>query len=439
MKLSKHDFTGTGKVFAFTLTQYAKSPGSLVSLAIMLLFSLLSVPMLSLLIDTEEEPAAEASSLTGVYLANETAFSLELEQAAALDDGLADTDFTLSDLTAETCRDALSESELFIRLYAAENGYTADGYTADPTLLTDGEIVRACQAVISLLEQARLQALNVSPEQMRLLSAGVSVDSGELEEFLTEDPLDADGRFAIQYAYAIVVMILCLLSSTYIIRAIIEERASKLVELLMVSVKPLALVLGKILAMMVYVFGILLIMIGGFLLSGRLNTLLTGQTVDVLSSFGLPADQLNLGWQTLLIALISLLLSYLTFSIIAGIAGTGCSTMEDMESANMSVVLIVMAGYMVSCVVGAIPESTVAAVSALIPVVSSFCAPVSFVTGTIGWGLLVLSWIIQAVVVVLLALFCAKIYDQLILYRGRRLKLKDLLAMAKTTSGKEGH
>lgn len=435
MKMRKYDFTGTGKVFSFTLLQSAKSPSSLISLAILLLFSLLSVPMLSLF-GPDTEDSAEQFALSAVYLANESTYPLSLEQSPSLDSDLAHVSFALTDMTAENCREKLSDSELFIRLYADENGYTTDGYTASESIVSDEEIVRACQVIGQLLDQARLQTLQVSEEQLQVLSADFHVDSGNLEDYLAEDPLGTDSRFAIQYAYAILVMILCLLSSSYIIRAIIEERASKLVETLMVSVKPLALILGKILAMMVYVFGLLLPMLGGFLLSGRLNTLITGQSVDILATFGLQTDLLNLGWQTVLIVLISLLLSYLTFSIIAGIAGSSCSTMEDMESANLTVVLIVMAGYMVSCIVGALPDSSVFLAVSLIPIVSSFCAPVAFVTGNIGWGILTLSWIIQAGVVVLLALFCARIYDQLILYRGQRLKLRGLLEMAKTSSTK---
>ena len=62
-----------------------------------------------------------------------------------------------------------------------------------------------------------------------------------------------DANFAIQYGYSIVVMILCLLSASFIIRCIVTEKDSKLIELLMVSVSPLALLLGKILAVMTYV------------------------------------------------------------------------------------------------------------------------------------------------------------------------------------------
>ena len=67
------------------------------------------------------------------------------------------------------------------------------------------------------------------------------------EEFLNPQETDWETGFTVQYAYAIVVLMLCLFSSAYVVRAIAEEKSSRLVELLMVSVRPLALLLGKVL------------------------------------------------------------------------------------------------------------------------------------------------------------------------------------------------
>ena len=71
-------------------------------------------------------------------------------------------------------------------------------------------------------------------------------------------------------------MILCLMSASYVIRAVVEEKDSRLVELLLVSVKPMALLAGKILAVMAFTFGWLLAMLAGLGVSCGLTAGLMG-------------------------------------------------------------------------------------------------------------------------------------------------------------------
>ena len=68
---------------------------------------------------------------------------------------------------------------------------------------------------------------------------------------------------------------------------------------------------------------------------------------------------------------------------------------------------------------------------ALCPVVNVFCAPVQYTLGTIGAGWLVVSWLEQALLVAGLAWLTARVYRQLLLSRGARIKLRQLLSMAK--------
>ena len=45
-----------------------------------------------------------------------------------------------------------------------------------------------------------------------------------LESYLENGPDDFDTRYAVQYGYSILVMIICVFSATYIVRAIVEEK-----------------------------------------------------------------------------------------------------------------------------------------------------------------------------------------------------------------------
>ena len=271
--------------------------------------------------------------------------------------------------------------------------------------------------------------------QRDILSSGITVITDDIAapDEAPADELDGaddsmDG-FWVQYGYAIVVMMLCMMSTAFLLRAVVEEKESKLVELLMVSVSPLALLGGKILAVMLYVAALLLLVLLAGLLFGpgtgaealsAVLPYLTGADGGILHAVG-----------TVLVVLVSLLLAYLTLSVVGGIAGACCSNMEDVGSANGAVLLIVMGGYLVSCVVGVVPSHGLAVFASLCPILSLYCAPVQWAAGNVPLAVLLASWALQLIVIAALMLLCARVYRELIVHRGSRVKLKQLLKMAK--------
>jgi len=262
------------------------------------------------------------------------------------------------------------------------------------------------------------------------------LEISSVEDYLNSDPVGFDTRYGVQYAYSIIAMIICVFSVTYIVRSIVEEKVSRLVEMLMVSVKPLALVFGKLLAVMTYMFSVLLI----FAAILGLSWFVTGQFMDVsfvgrmLANIGISADMVNLGPDVFVTALISLILAYFFFSLIAGLCGAGCSNMDEIENANMGAMTAILAGYIASCAAAGFGEGAMVFCS-LCPVVSAFTAPAAYIFGDISLAVLAAGWLLELICIGVLLVVTARVYDQLILYRGSRLKLRRVFALA---SGRKG-
>lgn len=252
-----------------------------------------------------------------------------------------------------------------------------------------------------------------------------------MDEFISRDEIGFDARYAVQYGYSIVVMIVCVFSCSYIVRSIIEEKSSKLVETLMVSVKSEALILGKIFSVMTFIFA----MVAALFMSFGLSYLVTGMFMDTsvigntLKGMGITADMFRMGPGLIAVVIISLLLAYMTFSLISALSGAGCSNMEDMEAANMTAMVIILAGYIASTI-GTSFGSAPAVFFSLCPVVSAFSAPINFAIGDIGIGILIISWVIQLLCILLIHKLSGSVYDSLITYRGKRLKFTKIIAMA---------
>lgn len=447
MKFRKEDFRGTGQVYRFTLIQLLKNRANLISMVILLLMSLFSIPFVSYFNggSANRDSEEERSSLQIVYYRNDTSYEVDfrkLGEKYPLFEAV-----TVHEVTAEPAgfdpenwQEQFSDGDAFVHILPDEDngGFSIQLYCLRGE--DEAEIDFLSQAISELFTVERYRSLGITEAQLASLSEEFNVSVDTAESYRNAAAIGADTSFVVQYMYAILVLILCTFSTTFIVRAIIEEKASKLVETLLISVRPLAMILGKILAVMTYVFGLILMMVVGAGISYGLTGIFMGNQVinEVVAGMGLTSDLLRFGPSTVAIVLISLVLGYFTFSIIGGIAGTSCSSMEDVESANMSVLLFVMGGYMVSWFTAAFGK-IVGLVTAFLPFASVFCAPVQYVLGNISLPILCLAWLVQLALIMLLARFCAAIYSDLIMYQGSKMKFRNLISMAwkKKTGG--GH
>lgn len=402
------DLSGTGQVYRFTLSQLLKSRANRVTLIIMVLLAAVSMPLTALL-GGETPETSDTAGLTSVRVDNRTDLALDFSGDAYW----ADTDFSAG----------AGESDAVVTITGDETGYqvaVVGSETADA-----GELSQLAETARQAVRDACLQAAGLSSRQLEALTASTGEEDSHEEGFW------------VQYGYSILAMILCLMSASYVIRAVVEEKDSRLVELLLVSVKPMALLAGKILAVMAFTFGWLLAMLAGLGVSCGLTAGLMGPGVLQKQLSGLlaavPRVQEDL-WQAagvLLVLLVSLGLGYLTMSLIGGVAGACCSGMEEADEATGPVMLLTMAGYLASFVVGAVPSGPVAVFSTLCPVVSIFCAPVQFAGGNVSFWLVLASWAIQAAVIWGLLTLASRVYAGLIVHRGSRVKLRELMSMAK--------
>lgn len=402
------DLSGTGQVYRFTLSQLLKSRANRVTLIIMVLLAAVSMPLTALL-GGETPETSDTAGLASVRVDNRTDLVLDFSGDAYW----ADTNFSAD----------AGEPDAVVTITGDETGYQVAVVGSEAA--DAGELSQLAETARQAVRDACLQAAGLSSRQLEALTASTG-----------EEDSHEDG-FWVQYGYSILAMILCLMSASYVIRAVVEEKDSRLVELLLVSVKPMALLAGKILAVMAFTFGWLLAMLAGLGVSCGLTAGLMGPGVLQKQLSGLlaavPRVQEDL-WQAagvLLVLLVSLGLGYLTMSLIGGVAGACCSGMEEAGEATGPVMLLTMTGYLASCVVGAVSSGPVAVFSTLCLVVSIFCAPVQFAGGNVSFWLVLASWAIQAAVIWGLLTLASRVYAGLIVHRGSRVKLRELMSMAK--------
>ncbi len=426
----KDSLLGCDNVYKFTLRQLLISRANIITLVIMVLFSVIAPPILSVISGSVMDKALsfEASELskissddgvTDVYIVNKTPY-------------VFDTSGYVQGVSTHTLseNDATPSLENTVAVYEISPVAQTGGYSVTLKLSENSSVDRDAATnfsytVSSLFDNARYASSGITPDKLTVISSQYYVSSGSASSYMgTSDDLAM--RFIIQYVYAIIVLLLCSISIGYIIRSVLEEKASKLVETLLTSVRPLSLIVGKILAVMTYIIIILASVIISALVSSKITALFSKTPIS-LSALGLDISSMRIDIPTLILIIISLIISYLTYSVLAGISGACCSNMEEMDAATGTVMMTLMIGYVVSFTTCAIDSAPVAYITSLLPIISTFCAPVRYVLGHIGLGTFIISLLLQALVVVCLFVFCSKVYSEIIIRRGKRIKLKELI------------
>jgi len=409
--MRRNELTGTGNVFRFTLAQYLKSASTIVTMLVMVVAVIASVFIAGYSMDEGEQIAG---NIRTINIVNRTGVPVSAGDIAACDMSFAGL--------AEAAPD---KADAVLTIELAEDSYTISAAGED---VDEYAAMRLEGAALTAFEMARA---GVQPYSSRAMT---------MEEYLggvQDNEDDFAASFTVTYVYSILVLVLVMLSSSYIIRSVLEEKASRLVEMLMVSVKPLALIIGKILASMCLVVIQLVLMAAGGFAAIRLVGYFGGNTdmAQMVAATGALNILEGLDAFTVFAAFVSIMLGFMTFALIGGLSASCCDSMDDMNTASTATVFSALAGYLAATAASGL-GSTGATVFSLVPFVSVFVAPVKYLEGYIGIGVLVAAWALQLGVIVLLAVLCRRTYAALIMHTGGRIKLKGLMRMAGIGGGK---
>lgn len=437
MSLSKNDFKGLGKVFSFTFKRMLLNRANIISLFITFILIIAVFPCMSLFGNKVRQSVTdEIKNLPEqIYIGNNTQFSLndETVKTAAGRSELSTSDIEILDLPDIEGAKYPTASE-----YAEKNPDTSIPYIC--IYETDGKIISEIAAKNELLPMLaeysealvnliKSNTSGLDESKLGIITSNYSVFQEKLSDASDADDFSLD-TYNIQLVYSIFTMIISIYAVSYIVQSVVQEKASKLVDTLMVSVKPLALILGKIFAVMLYVFMTLVLNGAAFYLSFLISSAITGEnsSPSILSVVDLSKLQINIG--TIAVCIVSLLLGYLTYSLIAGLLGTSCSSMDDVQFASSGAMTVIFICYFISAFTSMVNNPTVHLIISLIPMLSVFCAPIQFMTGGIGFGILLASWVLQLAVIGFFAVLCAKTYNDLIIYSGKPMKMTEIIKMS---------
>jgi ABC-2 type transport system permease protein len=195
---------------------------------------------------------------------------------------------------------------------------------------------------------------------------------------------------------------------------VVEEKATRVVEVLLAAVRPVQLLAGKVVGL-----GLVgLVQLAAIGLIG----LAVAMGVDAIS---LPAG----AWGTIASVLLWFLLGYAFYSSLFAVAGAIVSRQEELQNTATPLNLLMIGSFLVAFIGAASnPGSTLATVSSFLPPVAPLVMPLRIAAGeatALQVGLSIAVMLVSIVAVVLLA---ARLYEGAVLRTGARVKLRDAWA-----------
>jgi len=196
----------------------------------------------------------------------------------------------------------------------------------------------------------------------------------------------------------------------WVASGVVEEKASRVVEILLSTIRPRELLAGK-------VIGLGLLGLAQLLLVAAVGVLIATATgvvnvdADLLIAVGL--------------SLLWFVLGYAFFACAFACAGALVPRLEELQASTMPLTLTIMVSLFVAFAVSSDPDGTLAHVTAFIPFTAPMTLPPRILVGAAPWYEVVGGALVTIAAAAALIPLAARIYSGAVLRTGSAIKLRD--------------
>ncbi|MDK6493870.1 ABC transporter permease [Corynebacterium coyleae] len=350
----------------------------------------------------------------GSWMKNKDEAEAEAGGPAVATVGIAEQLLDDAGYDARTATDR-TEAEQLVRDGDVQAALIVEGDTWE--VLADGSPSTTILTGLDALSQQQARAetlstLGISPADYEAASPQINVVPVDINDTEGDDTAQQLTRLLTTFFALIIVMFTVITFAAQVGSRVTEEKSSRVVELILASVRPLDFLAGKLLGTVIFGF----LATAALLAVGGIGLKVSGLIDDV-----------EIDWSALPILLIAWLLSMLFFGGLYAAAGAMVQRTEDLQSTQMPILILLMACVYISSFGWSNTDSTFMQVVSWIPPFSIFSAPLTYAAGDFTAVQLAGSFALAAVTTVLVVWGAARIYKRTILNNGSVTKWSQVL------------
>ena len=457
--MKKNKISGWKQVFSFTFTQTAASrsfKSSAIFLGIIILASMIGINVYSAMsgnhkedtsiTEQEENQVIEESKNSEkklkefaktVYYQDETGLQLSMEDISAyMNKSYKELTFEAVnelDQDIETYMENADKNSVFLHMGFDDSGILVSVYLPKDSEYSKTRAEKFGDKVVSYVERFKKDAMGLSEEQIDFMNTEIAVRMGDKEQLAEVNQAIKNN---IPTALCLVLYMLIVLFAQMVATSVATEKTSKVMELLLTSIRPLAVIVGKVFSMMALALteiagGIALLFAGnaiGTMIGQKIDADYTSIVVDALKQYDI-LDMISP--VKIIVALVVFILGFTFYCVLGGLVGATVNRGEDLSSAMSAFSVVAIIGFMLSYISVSMGSISIKAqiVAALIPISSPFILPAKILVGGLSTNVIVIGSVILLITVVVFVTLVAKVYEAVILYSGNKIKLKDIRTM----------
>jgi ABC-2 type transport system permease protein len=276
------------------------------------------------------------------------------------------------------------------------------------------------EAVSQAVRKERLFEANIDVKTVRDLSEPVKLDTVKVSSSGGGGVRDSGQGFALVFGTGFIMYLTILMYGQMILGAVIEEKETRIAEILFSSVKPFTLMMGKLI-------GVSLIALSQLAIWGLAFLAFALYGVSVLASSGVTFQVPNVPLSNFFYFGLFFLLGYFIYSTIYALIGSMVSTAQEGGQLSMPIVMLPLIGFYLFLPVSRSPDSTFAFWVSMFPFFSPMTMMVRIVTQTPPFWQIALSLLLGFGTVALVTWAAGRVYRIGMLMTGKKATIPEVM------------
>ena len=266
------------------------------------------------------------------------------------------------------------------------------------------------------VREQRLIEASVDPKTRERLFRPVKVDA--IEAGTTGQQRDTGSRFGLVFGVGFVMYLSILMYGQVVLGAVIEEKETRIAEILFSSVRPFTLMMGKLV-------GVSLVALTQLTIWGLAFSAFALYGVNLLASRGIEANIPRVPFSHFIYFGLFFLLGYFIYATIYALVGSMVTTAQEGGQVAMPIILILVVSFYLFFPVSRSPDSTFSFWVSMIPFSAPVAMLVRIVTQTPPFWQIALSLLIGSCWVLVVMWIASRIYRVGMLMYGKRASLSE--------------
>lgn len=453
----KTKLRGWKKIFAFAYNQSMKSKAMKITIIILCVIALASMPVSSIISGLDDENEKPDTSIEKVFYYDNTGIIGEhFADKSVKSEIYGNIAYEKTDKNDRDYIDRLinkddNKNQVFLSIEYCDDesslnyGINVYAYYREDSDVDSDDANALAEFVGDNIQKAVL--LDAGVDEGKINAAVKSIDYQVLTLDSEGEESESDDGIS-QYQYFFTLTCICLLIfvvslvGSKVSELIVTEKSTRVMEYILTSVKPMAVLVGKVVAstlIMITIFGAVAV---SFCLSIFINNTMfpseDGSFVlpDVLRQLIDNGAMTGITPVNIILIIIIIVLGSMFYGCVAGIAGATVSKIEEMAEGMKIFTFTMMIGAYLPLFMAITSETggswgAFEYVVLLLPISSMFIVPEYLVLGKISQSLAFGAVGVLILFIILVLMFVNRVYEHMLYSNGATLKLKDVIGMAK--------